>query len=80
MTLRLFLNREDLDFSTASDLTPTQTLSLPQTSEVQEIPFKRALWNTTRCVTLFFVDNYGISPSFPPGPFWQPSLHFQHPF
>lgn len=26
---------------------------------MQDIPLKRALWNTTRCLTLFFVDNHG---------------------
>ncbi|KAI9849323.1 MAG: hypothetical protein M1837_004783 [Sclerophora amabilis] len=58
-TVKLFPNRDDLDFSSASDLTPTQTLELAQTSELQEIPLKRALWNTTQSVTLFVVDNHG---------------------
>ncbi|KAF1990811.1 DUF1000-domain-containing protein [Aulographum hederae CBS 113979] len=58
-TLKLHLNRSDLDFSSASDLPPTQTLELAQTSEVQEHPVKRALFNTTRSLSLFFEDNFG---------------------
>ena len=57
-TVKLFLNREDLDFDTASDTQPTQTLELSRTSEVQDVPLKRALWNTTRSITLFFPDNF----------------------
>jgi len=58
MTLKLFVNRPDLDFATAADLQPTQTLSLSQTSDVQEVPVKRALFNTTRSLALFFEDNW----------------------
>ncbi|KAI9753469.1 MAG: kinetochore-associated Ndc80 complex subunit spc25 [Chaenotheca gracillima] len=58
LTLKLFINRDDLDFSSASDLSPTQTLELSQTSDIQEMPLKRVLWNTTRSVTLFFEDNH----------------------
>ncbi|KAI9686461.1 MAG: hypothetical protein M1820_010620 [Bogoriella megaspora] len=58
-TLSLFLNRDDLDFSLASDLSPTQSFELSQTSEIQEIGVKRALFNTTQSLTLFFVDNFG---------------------
>lgn len=57
-TLKVFLNRDDLDFNTASDLQPTQTFELSQTNEVQELPVKRALFNTTRSLTLFFEDNF----------------------
>lgn len=58
-TLKVFLNRDDIDFSTASELPPTQTLELSSTSDVQELPVKRALFNTTRSLTLFFEDNFG---------------------
>lgn len=58
MTLKLFVNRDDLDFSTATDLQPAQTLSLSQTSEVQEVPVKRALFNNVRSLDLFFEDNW----------------------
>lgn len=58
LTLKVHVNRADLDFSSASDLQPTQTLSLAQTSEVQEVPLRRALFNTTRSLTLFFEDNW----------------------
>ncbi|KAK0304218.1 hypothetical protein LTR01_007574 [Friedmanniomyces endolithicus] len=58
-TLKLFLNRDDLDFSTASALPATQTLELAQSNEVQEVPVKRALFNTVRSLDLFFEDNWG---------------------
>lgn len=57
-TLHLFLNRDDLDFSSAEDAQPTQTLELSRTSDVQEIPVKRALFAGTRRLTLFFPDNF----------------------
>ncbi|KAL8943091.1 MAG: hypothetical protein Q9216_001291 [Gyalolechia sp. 2 TL-2023] len=58
-TLRLFSNRDDLDFSTASDLQPTQTLELSQTAEIQEIPVKRTLFGNTYNLNLFIADNFG---------------------
>ncbi|OJD11759.1 hypothetical protein AJ78_07532 [Emergomyces pasteurianus Ep9510] len=62
-TIKLFRNRPDLDFSTAADLTPTQTLSVPQTltgptTDVLEIPLNRAQFNTTTSITLFFEENW----------------------
>ncbi len=57
-TLKVFLNNDNLDFSTASDLAPTQTLELAQSNDVQEIPVKRALFNTVRSLDLFFEDNW----------------------
>ncbi|KAF2207482.1 hypothetical protein CERZMDRAFT_51145 [Cercospora zeae-maydis SCOH1-5] len=59
MTLKLYVNREGLDFSTAVDLPPTQTLELAQSNDVQEVPVKRALFNTVRSLDLFFEDNWG---------------------
>ncbi|KAI6861429.1 DUF1000-domain-containing protein [Hortaea werneckii] len=59
MTLKLYLNREDLDFSTATSLPPTQTLELAQSNDIQEIGIKRALFNTVRSLDLFFEDNWG---------------------
>lgn len=58
MTLKVYLNRDDLDFGTASSLQPTQTLELAQSNEVQEVPVKRALFNTVRSLDLFFEDNW----------------------
>ncbi|KAM0111423.1 hypothetical protein ACP6JB_002985 [Aspergillus fumigatus] len=59
--LKLFKNRNDLDFATASDLTPTQTIEIPQPvpgSDVFELPLSRAHWNATTSITLFFEDNW----------------------
>lgn len=57
-TLKLFRNRDDLDFSTASDLQPTQTLDIPRSNDVVEISLNRAHWNMTTSIDLFFEDNY----------------------
>ncbi|KAL8967947.1 MAG: hypothetical protein Q9183_002691 [Haloplaca sp. 2 TL-2023] len=58
-TLKLFSNRDDLDFSAASDLQATQTLELSQTSQVQDLPVKRSLFGNTYNLNLFIEDNYG---------------------
>lgn len=60
-TVKLFKNRDDLDFSTASELSPTQTIEVPQPvtgADVFELPLNRAHWNTTTSITLFFEDNW----------------------
>ncbi|KAH8811782.1 PITH domain-containing protein [Xylogone sp. PMI_703] len=58
-TLKVFINRDDLDFSTASDVPPTQTFELSQTSDIQDIAVKRAAFGKVQSLTLFFEDNYG---------------------
>ncbi|MCJ1243408.1 hypothetical protein MMC30_000605 [Trapelia coarctata] len=62
-TLKIFVNRNDLDFGAASDLTPTQVLTLSRTSEIQDLPVKRAFFGNTYSLTLFFEDNYGADAS-----------------
>ncbi|EXJ71341.1 uncharacterized protein A1O5_05147 [Cladophialophora psammophila CBS 110553] len=57
-TLKLFRNRDDMDFNLASDLKPTQKLTLPKSNDVTEIPLNRALWNGTTSINLFFEDNH----------------------
>ncbi|KAI1460903.1 PITH domain-containing protein [Annulohypoxylon moriforme] len=57
--LKLFINRDDMDFGTAEELPPTQILELSQTSDVQELPVKRALFSKVRHLSLFFEDNFG---------------------
>ena len=57
-SLKMFRNRDNMDFETASDLAPTQKLALPRTSEVIEMPLNRAHWNGTTSITLFFEDNH----------------------
>ncbi|OAL54662.1 DUF1000-domain-containing protein [Pyrenochaeta sp. DS3sAY3a] len=57
-TLKVFLNQDAMDFDTASEKEPTQTLEVSQTNDVQEIPVKRAYFNTTRSLALFFEDNW----------------------
>lgn len=58
-TLKLFTNKDDLDFSGASDLHPTQSFELSQTSDIQEYSVKRTLFGNTYSLTLFIEDNYG---------------------
>ncbi|KAL7808331.1 60S ribosomal protein L3 [Trichoderma aethiopicum] len=57
-TLHLFVNRDNMDFSAAEEETPVQVIELSQTSEVQEIPVKRALFGSVQRLVLFFVDNF----------------------
>jgi hypothetical protein len=57
-TLKLFRNRDDLDFGIAADLSATQTIDLPRGNDIAEIPLNRALWNTTTSINLFFQDNH----------------------
>ncbi|KAI5290310.1 hypothetical protein KEM54_001881, partial [Ascosphaera aggregata] len=60
-TIRLFRNREDIDFSVASDLKASQDVEVPVippgSPQVLEIPLKRAHFNSTTAVTLFVQDN-----------------------
>ncbi|KAF1923864.1 DUF1000-domain-containing protein [Didymella exigua CBS 183.55] len=57
-TLKLFANADDMDFETASEKQPTQTLELARSSDVQEIAVKRVHFNNTRSLALFFEDNW----------------------
>ncbi|KAI1737148.1 PITH domain-containing protein [Xylaria scruposa] len=58
-TLRVYINRDDLDFEGAESREPTQVFELSQTSEVQEVPVKKTLFRATQRLSLFFVDNFG---------------------
>lgn len=60
-TLKLFKNRDDLDFATASELKPTQSVEIPQPvpgADVYDLPLNRAQWNATTSITLFFEGNW----------------------
>ena len=62
-TVKLFRNRDDIDFSTASELPPTQAIEVPQPvpgSDVFDLPLNRPLWNTTTSITFFFEDNWSF--------------------
>jgi hypothetical protein len=60
--LKLFTNRDDLDFSAAADTPAVQTLDIPQQppggDEVMELPIKRALFNNVHALTLFIEENH----------------------
>lgn len=58
-TLKVFQNRDDIDFAAAEDGAPDQTFELSQTSEVQELPVKRAKFGKVQRLTLFVPDNFG---------------------
>lgn len=67
-TLKLFKNRDDLDFAGVADVPVTQTLELPRGVEgnaegegVIEVGLKRALWTAVTSVTLFFEDNWAVA-------------------
>lgn len=55
----MFINRDDLDFATAEESEGVQTFELSQTSEVQELPVRRARFGKVQRLTLFFPDNFG---------------------
>ncbi|CEJ81643.1 Putative DUF1000 domain protein [[Torrubiella] hemipterigena] len=57
-TLRVFTNQDNLDFAAAEESDPVQEFELSQTSDVQEIPVKRALFARVQRLDLFFVDNF----------------------
>ncbi len=57
-TLKVFINREDVDFGTATELAPAQAFELSRTSEVQELPVRRALFGKVHRLTLFVEDNF----------------------
>lgn len=57
-TLKVFVNASDMDFDTAAEKQPTQTLEIARSNEVQEIPVKRVHFNNTRSLALFFEDNW----------------------
>ena len=57
--LKLFINRENLDFDTASETEATEVLELAQDPRVQEYPVKRHRFTMTRSITLFFEENWG---------------------
>ena len=58
-TLKLFINRENLDFDTAGEAEATERLELAQDSRVLEYLVKRNRFTMTRSLTLFFEDNWG---------------------
>ncbi|KAI0541643.1 translation protein [Xylaria digitata] len=58
LTPNTTVNRDNLDFDNVDHVKHTQEFELNQTSEVQEIPVKRALFSNARQLTLFFVDNF----------------------
>jgi hypothetical protein len=59
MTLKVLINREDVDFAIAEEQEGTQTFELAQTSELQELGVKRARFGKVQRLTLFFPDNFG---------------------
>ncbi|KAL2134627.1 hypothetical protein VTI74DRAFT_11284 [Chaetomium olivicolor] len=58
-TLKVIINRDDVDFGVAEETDGTQTFELSRTAEVQELPVRRARFNAVRRLTLFFPDNFG---------------------
>lgn len=58
-TLKVFQNREDVDFEAAEDAPAEQEFELSQASEVQDLPVKRAKFGKVQRLALFFPDNFG---------------------
>lgn len=55
----MFQNKEDVDFEAAEDLPAEQEFELSQTSEVQDLPVKRAKFGKVQRLALFLPDNFG---------------------
>ncbi|RCI16487.1 hypothetical protein L249_3274 [Ophiocordyceps polyrhachis-furcata BCC 54312] len=58
-TLHLYVNQPQLDFTGAEETEPTQRLELAQTSEVQDVPVRRALFGKVTHLGLLVLDNFG---------------------
>lgn len=58
-TLKVFQNKDDVDFEAAEDAPAEQEFELSQTSEVQDLPVKRAKFGKVQRLALFFPDNFG---------------------
>ncbi|KAK4042277.1 PITH domain-containing protein [Parachaetomium inaequale] len=58
-TMKVIINRDDVDFGVAEETGGTQEFELSRTGEVQELAVRRARFNAVRRLTLFFPDNFG---------------------
>ncbi|KAK4101451.1 DUF1000-domain-containing protein [Parathielavia hyrcaniae] len=58
-TMKVIINRDDVDFGVAEETSGTQEFELSRTAEVQELPVRRARFNAVRRLALFFPDNFG---------------------
>ncbi|CAP70843.1 uncharacterized protein PODANS_3_9010 [Podospora anserina S mat+] len=58
-TMKVIINRDDVDFDVAESATATQEFELARTGEVQEVAVRRARFNAVRRLSLFFPDNFG---------------------
>lgn len=61
-TLKLYINKDDLDLDTCScsdGMPSVQALEIPQSNEVQELPVMRAKFSRVQSLSLFVDDNYG---------------------
>ncbi|CCG84934.1 protein of unknown function [Taphrina deformans PYCC 5710] len=59
--MRVYINREDLDFDTIGDAKPTETFECvpyENASDLIEYPVKIRLYNNVKSVTLFFEHNW----------------------
>ena len=57
-TVKAYINQDDLDFTSIETAKVTQEFELACSNEVQDLGVKRALWNATRSITLFFSENW----------------------
>ncbi|KAK9457932.1 galactose-binding domain-like protein [Dipodascopsis uninucleata] len=59
-TIKIFKNRDDIDFSVAGDLAANQTIIHPSgVSDIVEYPLKRSVFTNVKNITLFVEDNHG---------------------
>jgi len=58
--LKIFTNRDDIDFSNVSDISPVQEWDLVEAGEI-EYPTKIAKFNNVTDLTIYISDNYGAN-------------------
>ncbi|KAG2202257.1 hypothetical protein INT46_009983 [Mucor plumbeus] len=62
--MKVFINRDDVDFDAADSYTPTQEFELVEgTNEVVEYGTKITKFSSVRSITLFFPENFGSDTS-----------------
>jgi hypothetical protein len=58
--VHLFINRDDIDFETGHEITPTQTLALIEDPEgVIDYPLKSSKFGSVQSLTLFITEGFG---------------------
>jgi len=58
-TLKLFVNRDGMDFGAAAELESVQTFDLPRSNDILDIQVMRPRFSNVYSLTMFIEDNHG---------------------